>query len=125
MEDEKDLSVDNDSSSAHEVENTDDNVVNNDNPPTDDPSGRQAGNGYNGLASSNREAFARGLNDNYNDRIARNRANLEAARARSNNSYREKRDLDDNSSDEDELKNKNSTKFLKEFIFQYYKDSLL
>ena len=102
MEDEKDLSVDNNS-------DINDGDVNNEEPETqqNDLNNESIGNGYNGLASSNREAFARGLNDNYNDRIARNRANLEAARARSNNSYREKRDLDDNSSDEDELKNKN------------------
>lgn len=102
MEDEKDLSVDNNS-------DINDGDVNNEEPETqqNDLNNESIGNGYNGLASSNREAFARGLNDNYNDRIARNRANLEAARARSNNPYREKRDLDDNSSDEDELKNKN------------------
>lgn len=41
------------------------------------------GNGYNQLASSNREAFTKGLNQNYADRIARNKANLEQARARS------------------------------------------
>lgn len=103
MEDEKDLSVDNDDSSVQEVDNTDDADVNNDNPSTDDASSRKAGNGYNGLASSNREAFARGLNDNYSDRIARNRANLEAARARSNSNQKEIKDKDGNES----LKDKN------------------
>lgn len=41
------------------------------------------GNGYN-PASSNREAFQRGLDTSYNDRIARNKANVAQARARSN-----------------------------------------
>lgn len=43
----------------------------------------QLGNGYN-PARTNREAFQRGLDDNYNERIARNKANLDKARARSN-----------------------------------------
>ena len=43
----------------------------------------QLGNGYN-PASSNREAFQRGLNTSYKDRIAANQAKLAQARARSN-----------------------------------------
>lgn len=51
----------------------------------------QLGNGYR-PASSNREAFQRGLDDNYNDRIARNKANLQAARARSNHTTKKNED---------------------------------
>ena len=43
----------------------------------------QLGNGYNS-ASSNREAFQRGLDTSYKDRIAANQAKLAQARARSN-----------------------------------------
>ena len=64
-----------------------------------DISDNNIGNGYNSLASSNREAFTRGLNENYADRIARNKANLAQARARSNEAQKKGND--------DELKDKN------------------
>lgn len=79
------------------------------------PSQSPMSNGYNsGLASSNREAFTRGLNNNYADRIARNKANLEQARARSNDPYKmkrghedEERKSDPNDSSNDNFKEKN------------------
>ena len=105
MEDEKDLSVDNNS----DINDTDSSIENG------NPDGEQnalddgkAGNGYNGLASSNREAFDRGLHDNYNDRIARNRANLEAARARSNDPHRMKRGHEGEEKKEDAENPKNN-----------------
>lgn len=92
MDEQKDLSVSNeevldnsDSSVNDEVPNVEENAdtsnVNDDR--------KSAGNGYRGLASSNREAFSRGLSDNYNERIARNQANLNAFRANAANSKKE------------------------------------
>ena len=51
------------------------------------------GNGYNGLAASNRQAFERGLGkgNSYEERMARNRANMDQARARANNPHKMKK----------------------------------
>ena len=73
-------------------------------------------NGYKGLASNNREAFTRGLNDNYADRIARNKTNLAQARARSNETQKkgedgkleDKNSLDRAKDNANVLKNKTS-----------------
>lgn len=59
------------------------------------------GNGYNGLASSNRQAFTRGLDQSYTDRLARSRANLDQARARSNDPHKMKRGHEDEEKKED------------------------
>lgn len=81
MDEEKDLS------SSNELEDT----ALNDNQTDADVSGdsidddtSNIGNGYNGLASSNRQAYANGLTDSYEDRIARNQNALNEARTRAN-----------------------------------------
>lgn len=92
MDEQKDLSVsnedvldNNDSSVNDEVPNIEENADTSN--VSDDVN--KAGNGYRGLASSNREAFSRGLSDNYNERIARNRANLNQSRVNAANSKKE------------------------------------
>jgi len=98
MDEQKDLSVsnedvldNNDSSVNDEVPNIEENADTSN--VSDDVN--KAGNGYRGLASSNREAFSRGLSDNYNERIARNQANLNASRARAASSHKMKEGHED------------------------------
>lgn len=62
----------------------------------------KVGNGYKGLASSNREAYARGLNENYSDRIARNQAALNEARERAANPNKMKKGHEDEEMQTDE-----------------------
>lgn len=81
MDEEKDLS------SSNELEDTNlgDNQTDADVGGEDvDGDASNIGNGYNGLASSNRQAFANGLSDSYEDIIARNQNALNEARARAN-----------------------------------------
>ena len=92
MDEEKDLS------SSNELEDTNlgDNQTDADVGGEDvDGDASNIGNGYNGLAHSNREAYARGLSDDYNERIARNRANVDAARARAANPNKMKKGHED------------------------------
>ena len=72
--------------------------VNETNTPSDSPESLnnneeapQLGNGYR-PASNNREAFQRGLYDNYNARIDRNKATLKAAEARSKHTTKKGKD---------------------------------
>ena len=75
------------------------------------------GNGYNsGLAASNREAFERGLGkgNSYEERMARNRANMDLARARANNPHKMKKGhegedekIDDENPENNNFKDKN------------------
>jgi len=91
MNEEKDLSIDNqDNIDSNNDAPVDEQNIGNNNIDSVENDSSKAGNGYNGLASSNRHAYARGLNESYDDRIARNQANLNASRARANDSYKMK-----------------------------------
>lgn len=77
------------------INNDDNSEVANNNTETNEQApndNTRNGNGYKGLASNNREAFTRGLNDNYADRIVRNKANLAQAKARSNETQKKGED---------------------------------
>lgn len=92
MNEEKDLDINNEDNNNSNNDSINNDLPNEQNDSTNTENSAnevnntpKAGNGYRGLASSNRQAFARGLNDNYDDRIARNQASLNEARARANN----------------------------------------
>lgn len=86
--------IDNDSNSEITPDANEQDINN-----TEQPSDEPLSNGYNHMASSNREAFTRGLDNNYQERIARNKANLQQSINRSNETQK--------TNDDGETKEKN------------------
>ena len=76
------------------------------------------GNGYNGLAASNRQAFERGLGkgNSYEERMARNRANMDQARARANNPHKMKKGHEDEEEKTDNANPENNNYKDKNFL---------
>ena len=111
MDDYNNSNIDDDSNSeiTPEVDGQD---IEDSEQPTDSP----LSNGYNRMASSSREAFTNGLNNNYQERIARNKASLQQSINRSNEAKktnedgeeREKNILDKAGDKANVLKNKAS-----------------
>ena len=106
MDEEKDLEAnDQDKVDSSDTSDNSDVPLDEQNPSdvdSSDGSSNKAGNGYGTLAANNRDAFARGLDENYNNRIARNQAMLNEARREANNPHKMKDGHEDEDKKTDE-----------------------